>query len=164
MKIAKLVRTSFVTRILVDDIAKEEEILSVAKYKLIEQICNDGISEHLDGIVDDTEMTVITNEPEEKTDADFYCDVTVVFFDKNGKLQTATVIHDGTEDCWDSKEIDGSMYDFNTYDTRVFGDSSKGAIGCGVDLLTEKDGDYWTRDNSIDMVVNKITWVRKINQ
>ena len=94
MKIAKLVRTSFVTRILVDDIAKEEEILLVAKYKLIEQICNDGISEHLDGIVDDTEMTVLTDE-DEKTDADFELIVTVVFFDKNGKLQTATVIHDG---------------------------------------------------------------------
>lgn len=161
MKIAKLVRTSFVTRILVDDIAKEEEILLVAKYKLIEQICNDGISEHLDGIVDDTEMTVLTDE-DEKTDADFELIVTVVFFDKNGKLQTATVIHDGTEDSWDSAEIDGSMYDFNTYDTRVFGDSTKGAIGCGCELLTSKDEDgIWCKDDSMDMVVYKITWVRK---
>jgi hypothetical protein len=155
-----LVRTSFVTNVEVPDHFTDADILIVAKAKLIKQVQNE-LSENLDEIVEDTEGVVLIDEPEEKTDADFPCIVTVLFFDKNGKLQTATIEHDGTEDCWDSQEIEGSMYDFNTYDTRVFGDSTKGVIGCGVELLTEKIADVWCKDNSIDMVVNKITWVRK---
>jgi hypothetical protein len=158
-----LVRTSFVTSVEVSEISSRDEILTACKLKLINQVVNE-LSENLDEIVEDTEGVVLIDETDEKTDADFYCDVTVTFFDKNGKLQTATVIHDGTEDCWDSQEIEGTMYDFNTYDTRVYGDSNKGAIGCGVTLLTKKIEGVWCNDESIDMVVNEITCVRKINQ
>ena len=155
-----LVRTSFVTSVEVPDNASQDEILTACKLKLINQVVNE-LSENLDEIVEDTEGVVLIDETYEKTDADFYCDVTVTFFDKNGKLQTATVVHDGTEDCWDSQEIEDSMYDFNTFDTRVFGDSNKGVIGCGVTLLTKKIEGVWCNDDSIDMVVNEITWVRK---
>lgn len=126
--------------------------------RFIEVECTDKIEE-------DTEGVVLIDGYNGETDVDFICEVNVTFKDKNGKLQNATIEHDGTVDSWDSKEIDGLMYDFNTYDSRYFGDSKKSVIGCGVDLLTIKHDDgFWSRDNSIAMEVINVTWVRKINQ
>ena len=51
---AKLVYVSFITRILVDDNATEEDILDAAKNEFYIKVKNE-LSENLDKIIDDTE-------------------------------------------------------------------------------------------------------------
>jgi hypothetical protein len=60
-KVAKLVYTSFVTRVIVDENATDDEIISVAKYKL-HDIIIDEFSENLEKIVDDTECPYVEGE------------------------------------------------------------------------------------------------------
>ena len=60
----------------------------------------------------------------------------VVFRDLSGKEQTTKIFHDGTDDCWDSKEIDGIMYDFNTFD---YDDEDTENLQIGIMKLNNKD-------------------------
>ncbi|HET6226036.1 MAG TPA: hypothetical protein VFF27_07135 [Bacteroidia bacterium] len=53
-KIAKLVITTIITRVIVEDNATAEDIINAAKPKVIETINNDLI-ENVDDIIDDTE-------------------------------------------------------------------------------------------------------------
>ena len=54
MKVAKLVRVSLVTRVIVDDTASEQDILELAIPKLSESLM-DNPHQSVDEIVDDTE-------------------------------------------------------------------------------------------------------------
>jgi hypothetical protein len=55
MKVAKLVYVSFMTRVIVDEDATEEEILGAARPNFIEKVQTE-LSENLEEITDDTEM------------------------------------------------------------------------------------------------------------
>lgn len=51
---AKLVYTSFLTRVVVDDNATDEQIIDMARPKLVEQVRTE-LTENLEEIVDDEE-------------------------------------------------------------------------------------------------------------
>ena len=70
-KVAKLVRVSLVTRVIVDADASESDILIQSQMKFIEQIANE-IHENLEEIVDDTECPY---EELEVEDIENYIDV-----------------------------------------------------------------------------------------
>jgi hypothetical protein len=53
-KVAKLVMVSLMTRVVVDEIATDEEILNKARPKFIEKV-NMELGENLEEITDDTE-------------------------------------------------------------------------------------------------------------
>ena len=55
MKIAKLVYVSLVTRVVVEDSATEDEIIEMAKDRLIDNI-KTCLGENIDSIEDDTEV------------------------------------------------------------------------------------------------------------
>lgn len=61
MKVAKLVYTSFVTRVIVEENSSEEQILEAAKSKLLEQVKYD-LAENLEEIKNDTEVPYSQNE------------------------------------------------------------------------------------------------------
>lgn len=72
-KVAKLVRVSLVTRVIVDADASETDILIQSQMKFIEQITNE-IQENLEEIVDDTECPYEESE-DEVEDIEDYIDV-----------------------------------------------------------------------------------------
>lgn len=60
-KVAKLVYYSFVTRVVVDDDATEDDIITESKRKILEKV-NNELSENLEDIVDDEECPIGTFE------------------------------------------------------------------------------------------------------
>lgn len=60
-KVAKLVLVSFMTRVIVEDTATEEEILEASKYRFHEKV-RDELLDNLDEIKDDTECPYIDGE------------------------------------------------------------------------------------------------------
>ena len=58
-KVAKLVCVSLMTRVIVEDgLSEEDELAEIAeqvKPQFVDKIMNDGIGDHLESIVDDTE-------------------------------------------------------------------------------------------------------------
>lgn len=60
-KVAKLVYYSFVTRVIVDEKAYDDEIIRTSKRKILEKV-NNELSENLEDIVDDEECPVGTFE------------------------------------------------------------------------------------------------------
>lgn len=61
MKVAKLVYSTFVTRVIVDENATEEEILEATKSKLMDQVKYD-LSDNLEEIKDDLDVPYSQNE------------------------------------------------------------------------------------------------------
>lgn len=55
MKVAKLVVTTFVTRVIVDENATHEEIINEARPKLVNQVLNE-LSENLEDVIEDKEV------------------------------------------------------------------------------------------------------------
>lgn len=157
-----LVRTSFVSSVEVHDDATQEEILTATGFKLFQQIQHE-LSENLDEIVEDTELTIITDETP-KALIEQECIVEVEFTDINGVTRTAKVMHNGDDDCWDglgnglNEDFEEDIaFDFNTFDKRVYGDVAKDDIsdasfGLTVYQCTQKDDNgVWTNDNNIDV-------------
>ncbi len=60
-KVAKLVYASFVTRVVVDENATEEEILEASRQKFIEKVQTE-LGENVDEIQDDIEIPYDTEE------------------------------------------------------------------------------------------------------
>lgn len=61
-KVAKLVTVSFITRVVVDEDATNEEILETAKPNYIEKLNNNELLDNLDRIEDDTECPYNADE------------------------------------------------------------------------------------------------------
>lgn len=66
MKVAKLVTVSVTTRVVVEDNASDEQIMEDAMFRCLINLQNDGICDHLESVVDDTEMPFNSKEEEEK--------------------------------------------------------------------------------------------------
>ena len=64
MKKAKLVRASFITRVVVDEGASEEEIIKEAVSNLQDKMGNDEVWDNIDSIEDDTEVPYNQEEEE----------------------------------------------------------------------------------------------------
>lgn len=62
MKIAKLVYTSFITRVIVEEEATDEEIIEATKRKLSLQTTYEPIGDHVQEIVDDVECPAAEDE------------------------------------------------------------------------------------------------------
>jgi len=153
MKKAILIRTSFVTRVIVDTNESESISMIDGKLKLIQQVVNE-FEENIEEIVDDTECPY---EELPKHISESEVKLLIKFDDERGKEQRVIVFHDGTEDCWTQYEVDGFPYLINTFDSRVFGSHDIG-IGCNVSLMTtyDKENECYTPDDTIEMHVSNI--------
>jgi hypothetical protein len=96
-KVAKLITISLMTRVVVDENATDEQIIEVAKPKLIEKIRSEAM-ENLEEIVDDAECPCGT----------FYTDTVEKFYQPQINDEGTIVGHEDEEifsfEVWASKE------------------------------------------------------------
>jgi hypothetical protein len=105
--------------------------------------------EFLSGEIDYVPQDILEVVPKETPLIEQECIVEVEYTDMNGVKRTASILHNGDEDCWDGVilEDEDIAFDFNTFGGLSFGDTED-AFNLNAYQCTVKRDGVWTMDEA----------------
>jgi len=147
---AKLVKVSFMTRVVVEDNATENQILEASKEAFLSKV-NNELSENLEEIEDDDEMPYGDGLGESKILTPFH--YLIKFTDNEGEKHIAVGEHSGEEDEWYTYYIGNKAFEFNSFGGLTYSDDPN-SVRFNVYQYTEKEDGFLSRDNWIVLPTN----------